>query len=66
MDDKELAREGKGSEASGGIIFDIAVDPDLIRGSYSMRWYVWFFVCVCMYVFIDVANRWFSILTYTI
>ena len=43
MDDKELAREGKGSEANEGyceqrgISFDIAVDPDLIRGGYSMK-----------------------------
>ena len=74
MDDKELAREGKGRDprpakdvaSSGGIFFDIAVYPDLIRGGYSMQWYVWFFAYVCMYVFIVVANRWFSIHTYTI
>ena len=26
----------------------IVVGPDLIRGGYSMQWYVWFFVYVCM------------------
>ncbi len=35
---------------SGGIFFDIAVGPDLIRGGYSMQWLVWFFAYVCMYV----------------
>ena len=72
IDDKELAREGmdprpaKNVASSGGIFFDIAVDPDLIRGGYSMQWYVRFFVCVCMYVLIVVAYRWFSIHTYTV
>jgi hypothetical protein len=63
-------RPAKDVASSGGIFFDIAVGPDLIRDGYSMHWYVWFFVCVCMYVcmyvFIVVANRWFSIHTYTI
>ena len=55
MDDKELAREGmdprpaKDVAGSGGIFFDIAVGPDLIRGGYSMQRYVWFFAYVCMY-----------------
>ena len=46
MDDMELAREGKGSEASEGCCEqrDIAVGPDLIRGGYSMQWFVLFFV----------------------
>ena len=75
MDDKELAREGKGRDrrpakdvaSSGGrTFFDIAVDPDLIRGGYSIQWYVRFFVCACVYICIVVANRWFSIHTYTI
>ncbi len=56
MDDKELAREGKGRDprlakdvaSSGGIFFDIAVRPDLIRGGNSMQRYVWFFAYVCM------------------
>ena len=59
-------RPAKDVASSGGIFFDIAVDPDLIRGGYSMQRYEWFFVHVCMYVFIVVANRWFSIHTYTI
>ena len=29
---------------------DIAVGPDLIRGGYSMQWYVWLFLYVNMYV----------------
>ena len=33
---------------SGGIFLGIVVGPDLIRGSYSMEWYVWFFVYVYM------------------
>ena len=28
-----------------------------------MQWYVWFFVYVCMHVFIVVANRWVAIHT---
>jgi hypothetical protein len=56
----ELAREGKGRDprpakdvaSSGGIFFDIANNPDLIRDGYSIQWYVWFLVLmhVCMYV----------------
>ena len=52
---------------SGGIFFDFAVGPDLIRGGYSMQGYVSLFAYVymylCMYVFIVVAYRWFSIHT---
>ena len=71
MDDKELAREGKGRDprpakdvaSSGGIFFDIAVGPDLIRGGYSMKWYVWFFVYVCMHVCI--CSSWLLIVGFS-
>ncbi len=41
-------RPAKDVARSGGIFFDIAVYPDLIRGGYSMQWYELFFVYVCM------------------
>jgi hypothetical protein len=43
-------RPAKDVAGSGGIFFDIAVGPDLIRGGYSMKWYAWFFAYVSMYV----------------
>jgi hypothetical protein len=38
---------------SGGIFFDIAVYPDLVRGDYLMQWFVWFFVYVCLYLCVN-------------
>ncbi len=75
MDDKELAREGKGRDprpakdvASSGGIFSTSWSTLTSSGAATLCNGMYGSLCmyVCMYVFIVVADRWFSIHTYTI